>query len=145
MSLTDWLRNGWLTEHQPSREEITDLLALVERDLKDCATEDLSTDWRFNIAYNAALQSAALALHASGYRAARDSAHYRTIQSLSLTIGASPTTVRALDAFRKKRNRVEYESTDLVSESEAKEMTLLARDIRDEVRRWLSEQHAEFV
>ena len=33
MSLRDWQRNSWLVEHENSREEITALLAIVERDL----------------------------------------------------------------------------------------------------------------
>jgi hypothetical protein len=82
MSLADWERNGWLRPHQTSAQEIRDLLAVVERDLADCATEDISADWRTNIAYNAALQAAGAALVASGYRATRDQHHFRVIQSL---------------------------------------------------------------
>ena len=66
MSLTDWERNGWLTTHTTSRQEVGDLLALIRRDLHDSRSADLSADWRFNIAYNAALQSAKVALAASG-------------------------------------------------------------------------------
>jgi hypothetical protein len=32
VSLQDWARNGWLTEHQSSPQEIADLLALADRD-----------------------------------------------------------------------------------------------------------------
>jgi len=45
MSLQDWLRNAWLTEHESSREEIADLLNVVDRDLHDCQSPGLSTDW----------------------------------------------------------------------------------------------------
>lgn len=47
----------------------------------------MSPDWKLNIAYNAALQAATAALAASGYRAAREQHHYRTIQSLAHTLG----------------------------------------------------------
>ena len=77
MSLSDWLKFGWLTEHQPTASEIRDLFALVERDLADAEVEALSADWRLNIAYNAALQAATAALAASGFRASRESHHYR--------------------------------------------------------------------
>ena len=33
MSLEDWLKNGWLVEHQTSRQEMVDLLAMADRDL----------------------------------------------------------------------------------------------------------------
>jgi hypothetical protein len=64
MSLKDWERNGWVVPHRPSENEIRDLLAVVERDLADSAAEELSADWRMNIAYNAALQAAGAALAA---------------------------------------------------------------------------------
>ena len=79
-------------------EEIQNLLRIVKRDLKDSQSKDLSNDWRFAIAYNAALQAATAALPAAGYRASRDSHHYRVIQSLSLTLGKSAEFIRSFDA-----------------------------------------------
>lgn len=87
MSLRDWLRNSWLVEHKTSPEQIAGLLAGVERDLANAIVAGLSDDWRLNIAYNAALQAATAALAAAGFRAAREQHHYRTVQSLALTIG----------------------------------------------------------
>jgi len=104
VSFQDWLSNGWLVGHQTSPQEIFDLLAVADRDMKDSQTPGLSSDWRLNIAYNAALQTATAALAACGYRAARDAHHYRIIQSLAYTIGASPDLVAQFDQFRKKRN-----------------------------------------
>jgi len=105
----------------------------------------LSADWRFNIAYNAALQAATAALAAAGYRAARDAHHYRVIQSLSLTIGAASGTVRQLDAFRKKRNLTSYEVGGRISDQEAKEMAAMAEKLREEVRRWIKAHHPELL
>src|SRR5712692_4899199 len=122
MSLPDWQKNGWLTTHQTSRQEIADLLGVVDRDLADSQTSGLSADWRLNIAYNAALQAATAALAASGYRASRDQHHYRVIQSLELTIGADRKVVNHLDAFRKKQNIGGYERAGGISEGEAREM-----------------------
>lgn len=47
MSLSDWLRYGWLVEHEPSAGEIRDLFAVIERDLVDCEVEGLSPDWNW--------------------------------------------------------------------------------------------------
>ncbi len=66
MTLELWKQNGWLREYKTSRDEVAGILHLVRRDLADAAREEVSTDWRFNIAYNAALQLAILALYASG-------------------------------------------------------------------------------
>lgn len=69
MSLERWKKKGWLREHETSAEEISGIMELVQRDLTDAAREEISTDWRFNIAYNAGLQLATVLLYASGYRA----------------------------------------------------------------------------
>ena len=66
MSLSDWERNGWVTKHQTSRNEIRDLLQVVERDLADSAAEGLSADWRMNNAFNAALQAAIAGIREGG-------------------------------------------------------------------------------
>ncbi|KPK80204.1 MAG: hypothetical protein AMJ81_12350, partial [Phycisphaerae bacterium SM23_33] len=86
MSLEDWRSSGWLSSHQSSAREVVELLALADRDLRDCQAAGLSADWKFNIAYNALLQAATAAL-AAGYRASRESHHYRVLQSLALTVG----------------------------------------------------------
>ena len=87
MSLEDWLRNGWLTEHEVGSEDIADLPGLADRDLAESQVAGLSPDWQLNISYNAALQAATATLAAAGYRASRGSDHYRVIQSLAHTLG----------------------------------------------------------
>ena len=104
MSLRDWLKHSWLVEHETSAEEIAGLPAIVERDLANAKVAGLSDDWKLNIAYNAALQAATAALAASGFRAAREQHHYRTIQSLALTLGWPTTKVDRFDRLRRKRN-----------------------------------------
>jgi hypothetical protein len=145
MSLSDWLKYGWLTEHRPTPGEIGDLLVIIERDLADSDLDALSPDWRLNIAYNAALQAATAALAACGYRAARESHHYRVIQSLAYTIGAPGSLIARLDLFRKKRNLGGYERAGTISEQEAQEMIALAREIALNVRRWLADHHPDLV
>jgi hypothetical protein len=134
-----------LTQHQTSVREIADLLAVVERDLADSAAESVSADWRMNIAYNAALQAATAALAASGYRATRDQHHFRIIQSLRETIGASAQVVATFDAFRKKRNITGYERVGIVSDSDAAEMRKLAVAIRDDTIVWIRKNHPNLL
>jgi hypothetical protein len=76
MSLEDWVNNGWLRRHETSRQEIADLLAIVDRDLAD-AEGNISSDWRFGIAYNGALKLYTILLHASVYRLEKTLQHYR--------------------------------------------------------------------
>ena len=87
MSLKQWADNGWLRPHVTSQQEIADLFAIVGRDLGD-AERNISADWRFGIAYNAALKLCTILLYASGYRPEKALQHYRTIAALPEILGA---------------------------------------------------------
>ncbi len=134
MSLNEWLKNGWLIEHQTTQREIVDLFRIVDRDLKDCEVTRLSPDWRFNIAYNAALQCAKAALATAGYRPTRESHHYRLIYSLAYTIQADDKLIIQFDMFRKKRNISDYLRAGEVSDQEVMEMITLAKKLRNRVK-----------
>ena len=118
---------------------------MVDRDLADSAAEGLSADWRMNIAYNAALQAATVALATSGYRASRDQHHYRVIQSLRETLGTDASTVNTFDTFRKKRNAAGYDRAGLVSDADAKAMRTLALRLKTDVVQWLKKHHPELL
>jgi len=145
MSLENWLSSGWLVRHTASQREIGDLFGVAERDLGDCRAAGLSSDWRMNIAYNAALQAATAALAAAGYRASRDSHHYRIIQSLAHTLGADRKVIGKFEQFRKKRNIGGYERAGLVSDQEADEMFELAAQLRKDAEEWIRDNHPELL
>jgi hypothetical protein len=145
MTLNDWLENRWLTEHEPSREEVADLFAVVERDLEDAAIDGLSADRRLSIAYNAALQLSILALAAEGYRAERQRVHERAIQSLRYTIGLDQSAVDTLDVIRRKRHQSNYERAGTASPSEATEVLEIAKDLNSKIREWFKEKHPNLV
>jgi hypothetical protein len=145
MSLAGWRDASWLSEHKPSRDETRALLDIIDRDLRDSAVAAISPDTQLGLAYNAALQTATIALAASGYRASRERKHYITIQSLTHTIGTDPVAVRKLDASRKKRNIGDDERAGSTSATEATELRDLARLLRDDVHRWLEHHHPELL
>jgi hypothetical protein len=145
MNLRNWLSADWVTKRETSPQEIADLLGVADRDLSDCQSSGLSPDWRMNIAYNAALQVATAALAAAGYRAARDSHHYRVIQSLTHTICADANLIGQFDQFRKKRNVGGYERAGLVSDQEADEMFDLAKQLRKDVEKWIRDNHPDLL
>jgi len=145
MSLEQWSSRGWLIPHRTSPQEIADLLRLVDRDLGDCRARGLSPDWRLNISYNAALQSAKAALAASGYRASREAQHMRIVGSLEFTVGMKPADIQQLDMFRRKRNVSDYERSGQVSAGEADEMVELAERIRQLVLEWFTKNHPELI
>jgi uncharacterized protein (UPF0332 family) len=145
VSFADWVKNGWLVAHKSSKQEIANLLGIVARDLKDSQAKDVSDDWRFAIAYNAALQGATAALAAAGYRASRDNHHYRVIQSLELTVGKDANFLRTFDAFRKKRNVSNYDIGGGISRGEVEEMIKVAKTLLRDVEQWIRANHASLL
>jgi hypothetical protein len=146
MSLESWLKNGWLKRHPPDRREIGDLLGVAARDLRDCKAKGLSDDWRFNIAYNAALQSAFAALYATGHAVPKgDSHHFRVIQSLQWTIGLPIDEVDRFEAYRKKRNMGIYDVAGVISGADADECVAFATTLAAKVREWLEDHHPELL
>ena len=69
-TLKTFLVDGQLKQHRTSKKEISDLLALIKRDLTDARVTDVSNDWRYAMAYNAALQLATAVMYAEGLRTA---------------------------------------------------------------------------
>ncbi len=146
MSLELWQKNGWLRKHQTSLQEIKGILSLVERDIEDASKEVISTDWQFNIAYNAGLQLATIALLAAGYRAGRgESKHYRVIQALPLVMGEHYSTLRNyLDNCRRKRNVSEYDAAGTISEKEAVDLLKAVKAFKIELESWLKTKKSGF-
>jgi hypothetical protein len=122
----------------PDAADVQALLHVADRDLRDCGARGLSDDWRFGIAYNAALQLARAALHAAGYEVAKgDSTHVRAFDSLSFTIGIDAAAITKFQAFRKKRAAGVYEVAGMISSTDAQEMVALSKQLRKSVDEWI--------
>ena len=145
MSLQKWLEYGWLHSHQSSRKEISDLLRIIDRDLQD-AIGDISADWRFGIAYNAALKLCTILIYAEGYRAEKTMQHFRTLQALPLILGNHhEADAKYLDTCRNKRNVVEYDYVGGVSENDVDELIGFVKELREKVIQWLRANHPKFL
>jgi hypothetical protein len=145
MSLQQWANNGWLKPHRTSPQEIQDLLEIVKRDLAD-AEGDISADWRFGIAYNAALKLCTILIYASGYKPEKTLQHYRTLQALPLILGPNrKSDADYLDACRIKRNTVEYDRAGGATKNDADELIAFCLELRQEVLKWLRTNHVELL
>lgn len=146
MSLKQWLANGWLKPHRTDAAELANLLAIVDRDVADSTSPSLSDDWKFGIAYNAALKLCTMALYAAGYMPEKSLAHYRTLLSVEFTLGPHRKADAAyLDACRAKRNHVEYDYVQGASGAEAAELLAFVRELRREVIEKLAQTYPELV
>jgi uncharacterized protein (UPF0332 family) len=145
MTLQNWLEYGWLRAHKSSKKEISDLFQIIDRDLQDAAG-DISADWRFGIAYNAALKLCTILLYAEGYRPEKTLQHFRTIQALPLILGKKhEKDAKYLDTCRNKRNVAEYDYVGGVTEEDVSELVGYANELRNEVLRWLNKRHPELI
>jgi hypothetical protein len=146
MTLKQWADNGWLKPHKTSRQEIKNLLAIVDRDLEDGQESSISADWRFGIAYNAALKLCTILLNAEGYRASQGLQHYRTIMALPLILGDErKKDAEYLDACRTKRNTVEYDYVGGATDEDADELLAFTKDLKRDVLAWLREKHPKLL
>ena len=108
MSLQDWHKFGWLKPHETSLQELGNLLAIADRDIADSESDALSADWRFGIAYNAALKLCTMMLYDAGFMPEKNLAHYRTLLSIQYTLGEHrKADAEYLDACRVKDLREE--------------------------------------
>lgn len=146
MSLKKFKQKGWIRPHSTSRREIQDLPAIVERDLRDAKVPHISSDWRFGIAYNAALKLCTILLYTQGYRSGSGSHHMQTIAALA-HIGGLRTQADAdyLDTCRRKRNIVEYDYTGGATDNDADELIEFSQELQEDLLRWLRENHPELV
>ena len=145
MSLRTWKDNGWLKEHTTDLAELSNLLAIADRDIADAAADGLSNDWKFGIAFNAALKLSTMMLYDAGYMPEKTLAHYRTLLSITFTLGEHrKDDATYLDACRAKRNHVEYDYVEGASAAEAAELLAFVKELRDEVVGKLSPKYPGF-
>ena len=145
MSLRQWQTNGWLKVEPTSRDEIANMLAMVDRDLKDAAGS-ISPDWRFGIAYNAALKLCTVLVRAEGCRPSHGLQHYRAIMAMPLVLGQKKKNdANYLDSCRTKRNTIEYDYIGGASDADADELIEFATELKAEVMKWLKDNHNELL
>ncbi len=146
MSLESWVEYGWLKSHKTSAQEVRNLFDIVKRDLEDARKKDLSTDWRFGIAYNAGSKLCTILLYAKGYRPEKALAHYRTIQALLLILGAAKEAdANYLDRCRSLCNTVEYDQVGRTTAADVEELISFVEELEFESRHWLAKNFAELL
>jgi len=137
------LEAGWLQRHKTSPQEIRDLWLIVDRDLADAASDGISADWQYGIAYNAALKLCTILLYAEGFKPAKGTmAHSRTLGALPHILGAKrQSDADYLEACRQKRNTVEYDHAGGATRQDAEELIQFGHELRAVVIDWLREKH----
>lgn len=135
-----------LKPHKTSKEEISNLLAVVERDLRDAALFELSADRRFATAYNSVLQLSKIVIACVGYRVSGLGHHETTFCAVELAMGQSISKLTSyFDVCRRKRNALDYDMANVVTSTEVDELIEKANDFNEQVSRWLGTNYPQFV
>ena len=69
----------------------------------------------------------------------------KTIESLELTIKASPKLIQRFKTFNNKRNKSVYDFAGAVSDQELQAVVKLAIELKDRTAAWLQEFHPELL
>jgi hypothetical protein len=136
---TTLLASHDVQRHRTSKRELDEIRAVIQRDLVDAQIAGLSADRRFAIAYNAALQTASMAIACAGYRVRAKAGHHRvTIDAITLTVGNSGKRYADyLETCRRKRNVIDYTRAQVATDSEADEIVKMATEFNELVEGWI--------
>jgi len=147
VSLQQLLQSRKILRHQTNRNELDELRAVVERDLKDASITELSADRRFAVAYNGVLQLAKMVLASEGFRASSRTGHHAvTLEATRLILGANhQPLLDYFDTCRRLRNQVNYDLAGAISESEAVEIVEKGKEFRQIVEDWIKQKHPDLI
>ena len=142
MSLEAWKESRFIVEHETNRQEISDLVEIVQTDLKDARISALSPDRRLACCYQAILAAARAAARATGYRVSKGpNHHYYAIQSLQYTAKLEVPVVQQIESMGKKRAVADYIRVGQVSESMVKETLAFAEGCCQRITDWIRAEY----
>ncbi|MGE5264134.1 MAG: HEPN domain-containing protein [Acidobacteriota bacterium] len=142
MPFEQLIQQNRIKAYKARPEEIRRLLQVAARDLAT-AEHNLPEDhdWAYGIAYNAVLQASRAFMLAKGYRPRGGEQHSTVVQFVEEALGKKYVSQIALfDQMRRKRHRIIYEMTGLVSKQEAEQGVTFAKKFVEEIRLLISKQ-----
>ena len=131
------LDEGRIQPGRFSREQVEGCMRIARRDLEAAsAIIDMSPEWAFNVAYNAALQAGRAYMFHEGYRATGEGHHATVVRFLEIGLGREYEEIlMVVDRMRRKRNRATYDVVETISRKEADEAIATAREFLTTIAR----------
>lgn len=140
MSLKRLYSQDRLSRHKTSKKEISNLLQLVKRDIKDARVKGLSNDRKFATAYNAVLQLGIILLYCNGYRTKGAGSHFTVFQAMKDILGKDYSEISDyFDSCRSKRNITDYDYAGAVSKKETDELIKEAEQFQKFLLKYLQD------
>ncbi len=129
MALENWFKIGKIIKYKTSKEEINAIYGVIDRYFKDASLKGLSSDQKYILSYQAALEVGMALIYCHGYKPLKAVHHYITWQCLKDLFGEkSRKTILLFEDAAKKRSKLSYDVAGLASQKEADEMYLESRD-----------------
>lgn len=127
-----WLEKGDIQKVIVTETSLRELARIIERDLEDCQIESLSLDRRFATAYGAALNIANYTIRKKGFRVSGKVGHHKiTFDVASEILGKRVSNLMDyFDVCRRKRNKVDYDYADVVSQTEVDELIEVVKQFK---------------
>ena len=87
-----------------------------------------------------------MAIACAGYRVTGQGHHQVSFESAELAVGASVSSLVAyFELCRRKRNTLDYDVANVVSDTEASELLQKAQEFKNEVETWIAATHPNYV
>lgn len=129
MALENWLEQGKLVKHKTTKEELTAIFGVIDRNFKDANIKGLSSDQKYILSYQAAFEAGAALIKCHGYRSIKTGHHYTVWQCLKELLGEKERkAILLFENAAKKRSKLSYDIAGLASQKEADEMYVEAQD-----------------
>lgn len=141
MALENWFKIDKLVKHKTSKEEIAAIYGVIDRCFKDAALKGLSSDQKYILSYQAALEAGMALIYCHGYKPIKAGHHYITWQCLKDLFGEkSRKTILLFEDAAKKRSKLSYDIAGLASQKEADEMYRESHDfvnlVKEEIKKF---------
>ncbi len=128
MTLDQLEKEGFIKKLPVDARKVRDALLLAQRDIttaKNLLYQD--SDWAFNIAYNAILQTLRALMFSKGYRPDGSNQHISVVRFVELYIDRDVVII--FDRMRRKRHSSIYDTAGTISSNEAKTAIKTAEEI----------------
>jgi hypothetical protein len=111
---------------------------MIATNLSDASIAGLSSQGRYEFAYNAGRIMATVVIRASGYRViSKTGHHYFTFQALEAADTAFVMAAAHFDAARRKRNDFSYDTPVSISETDADELLQAVQQFQQDAEKWV--------
>ena len=145
MSLEKLLKDRIIRKIRIDKKLVRKTFEIAKRDLKTAKEvyKNESYSWSLAIAYNAMLQAGRALMFSQGFKPAGEYKHIAVVKFLHEIFGKELTDrlIILFDRLRRKRHKIIYEEPEIISEYEAENAILWAKEFIERIEKILKERH----